>query len=158
MANTYHQMYIQAVFAVKYRAAVIEDSWKPKLLSVIGNLINETGCKCIIVNGVEDHTHCFFGWKPSISVSDVMQIVKGKSSKWLNESNLLSSHFDWQKGFGAFSYSKSAIKNVFHYIQNQEAHHRKEKFRDEYIKLLKEHEIKYDERYLFEDLIWRSRG
>ena len=153
MANTYHQMYVQAVFAVKYRAAVIEDSWKPKLLGVIGNLINETGCKSIIINGVEDHVHCFFGLKPSISVSDVLKNSKSKSSKWLNESHLLSSRFEWQVGFGAFSYSNSAIGNVFRYIQNQEAHHRKETFRDEYIKLLKKHKVEYDEKYLFEDLI-----
>ena len=69
MAHTYHQMYVQAVFAVKYRAAVIEQNWKHKLFAVIGNLINETGCKSIIVNGVEDHVHCFFGLKPSVSVS-----------------------------------------------------------------------------------------
>ena len=81
MGNTYHQMYIQAVFAVKYREAVIEKRWKPELLAVMGNLINETGCKNIIVNGVEDHVHCFFGLLPSCAVSDVMQSVKAKSSK-----------------------------------------------------------------------------
>lgn len=106
MANTYHQVYIQTVFAVKYRAAVIDKSWKLKLFAIIGNLINETGCKTIIVNGVEDHVHCFFSIKPSISISDVMKNAKAKSSKWLNESGLLRHRFEWQVGFGAFSYSQ----------------------------------------------------
>ena len=153
MANTYHQMYIQAVFAVKYRAAVIEKSWKPKFQGVIGNLINETGCKTLIVNGVEDHMHCFFGLKPSISVSDVMKNAKSKSSKWLNESGVLQARFEWQRGFGAFSYSQSAIDNVYRYIQNQEAHHQRQIFKEEYIEMLKEYMIPYDEEYLFDDLI-----
>ncbi len=153
MGNTYHQMYIQAVFAVKYRAALIQPEWKHRLFGVIGNLIKDTGCKPIIINGVEDHVHCFFGLIPSASVSNVMQNAKAKSSKWINESNLLERKFNWQNGFGAFSYSHSAIENVFRYIQNQEAHHKKEKFLDEYIGLLKQHEIEYDERYIFQELI-----
>ena len=153
MGNTYHQMYIQAVFAVKYRAAVIHPEWKHRLFGVIGNLIKDAGCKPIIINGVEDHVHCFFGLIPSASVSNVMQNAKAKSSKWINESNLLERKFNWQDGFGAFSYSHSAIENVFRYIQNQEAHHKKEKFLDEYIGLLKQHEIEYDERFIFQELI-----
>ena len=153
MGNTYHQMYIQAVFAVKYRAALIQPEWKHRLFGVIGNLIKDAGCKPIIINGVEDHVHCFFGLIPSASVSNVMQNAKAKSSKWINESNLLERKFNWQDGFGAFSYSHSAIENVFRYNQNQEAHHKKEKFLDEYIGLLKQHEIEYDERFIFQELI-----
>lgn len=153
MANTYHQMYIQAVFAVKYRAAVMEKTWKADLFAVIGNLINETECKTILVNGVEDHVHCFFGLKPSASVSDVMKNAKAKSSKWINESGLLKHRFEWQKGFGSFSYSHSHIDNVFKYIKNQVEHHKKETFREEYIKMLKAFGVEYDEQYIFEDLI-----
>ena len=153
MANTYHQMYIHAVFAVKYRAAVIEKNWKADLFAVIGNLINETECKTILVNGVEDHVHCFFGLKPSVSVSDVMKNAKAKSSKWVNESGLLKHRFEWQRGFGAFSYSHSHIDDVFKYIKNQEEHHKKESFRVEYIKMLKAFGVEYDEQYIFEDLI-----
>lgn len=153
MANTYHQMYIQAVFAVKFRNAVIDKLWRADLMAVIGNLINETGCKTLVVNGVEDHVHCFFGLIPSVSVSNVMKNCKAKSSKWLNESGLLHDRFEWQRGFGAFSYDKSAVRNVFQYIQNQENHHKKQTFRNEYLELLKEFEIEYDERYLFDDLI-----
>ena len=153
MANTYHQMYIQAVFAVKYREAVIEKIWKEELFGVIGNLVNETECKTILVNGVEDHVHCFFGLEPKVSVSDVMKNAKAKSSKWVNESGLLEHRFEWQKGFGAFSYSHSHIDKVFNYIKNQEAHHKKETFREEYIKMLKAFGVEYDERYIFENLI-----
>ena len=153
MANTYHQMYIQAVFAVKYREAVIEKIWKEELFGVIGNLVNETECKTILVNGVEDHVHCFFGLQPKVSVSDVMKNAKAKSSKWVNESGLLEHRFEWQKGFGAFSYSHSHIDKVFNYIKNQEAHHKKETFREEYIKMLKAFGVEYDERYIFENLI-----
>jgi len=126
---------------------------RPKFFAVIGNLIKETGCKSIIVNGVEDHVHCFFGLKPSVSVSMVMKNAKAKSSKWLNESNLLLNRFEWQEGFGTFSYSHSDIHNVYRYIQNQEAHHHGISFRNEYIEMLESHNIEYDERYIFEDLI-----
>jgi len=95
MANTYHQIYIQAVFGVKYSNATIDKKWKHDLLAVIGNLINETGCKNYIVNGVEDHVHCFFGLKPSVMLADVMQSVKAKSSKWLNEGDLITNRFEW---------------------------------------------------------------
>jgi len=141
MANTYHQMYIQAVFAVKFRDAIINKTWRNDLMGVIGNLINETGCKTLIVNGVEDHVHCFFSLLPSLSVSHVMKNAKSKSSKWINESNLIDHRFEWQRGFGAFSYSQSSIQNVYRYIQNQEQHHNKQTFKNEYIGLLKHFEI-----------------
>lgn len=153
MPNSYTQLYIQAVFAVKYREAIIHKEWKEQLMAVIGNLINETGCKTFIVNGVEDHVHCFFGLKPSIALSEVMQQAKAKSSKWVNESGLLRSRFEWQVGYGAFSYSRSHIDRVYRYIQNQEAHHRKETFREEYIQLLEKFGVQYDPQYLFEELV-----
>jgi len=153
MANTYHQIYVQTVFAVKYREAVIVKSLQSELFANIGNLINETGCKNIIVNGVEDHVHCFFGLKPSQSISDVMQIAKGRSSKWINDNKLLPHRFEWQERYGVFSYSKSHIDRVFKYIKNQEAHHRKQTFREEYTEMLDKFGVDYDERYIFEDLI-----
>lgn len=88
MANPCHQVYIQAVFAVKYRAAIIDKPWQNDLLAVIGNLINETGCQTIIVNGVQDHVHCFVGLKPTVSISELMKAIKAKSSKWVNETAL----------------------------------------------------------------------
>ena len=153
MANSYHQIYLQTVFAVKYRNAVLHKSWRPKLQGVIGNLINETGCKTIIVNGVEDHMHCFLGLKPAVSVSELMKTVKAKSSKYINDHSLTTERFEWQEGYGVFSYRQRDVDQIYKYIQNQEAHHAKQSFREEYLELLKEFEIGYDEQYIFQELI-----
>lgn len=152
MANTYHQIYLQVVFAVKYRAAVLDKAWRSQVFGVIGNLINEANCKTIIVNGVEDHVHCFVSLKPVVSVSELMKAVKAKSSKYINDYHLTKKRFEWQRGYGVFSYSQSHIDKVYHYIKNQEEHHKKQFFKDEYLELLKEFDIGYDEQYLFEDL------
>jgi len=98
MANTYHQVYIQCIFAVKSREAVIEKTWRSTLFGVIVNLINETGSKTIIVNGVEDHVHCFLGLKPVVSISELMKTVKAKSSKYVNDNQLTKKRFEWQEG------------------------------------------------------------
>jgi REP element-mobilizing transposase RayT len=153
MANTYHQVNLQVVFAVKYREAAINKLWKPALLGVIGNLINETRCKTILVNGEEDHIHCLFGLKPVISISELMKTVKAKSSKYINDHNLTKIRFEWQEGYGVFSYSHSQITNVYQYISKQEEHHRKQTFREEYLEFLEKFEVSYDERYIFGDLI-----
>ena len=152
MANTYHQIYIQSVFAVKYRAAVLDKDWRASVFSVIGNIINETGCKTIIVNGIEDHVHCFFGLKPTISISELMKTVKARSSKYINDNLFLLNRFEWQVGYGAFSYSNSQIDSVFKYIKNQEKHHAKKTFKEEYVATLEKFQIPYDERFIFEDL------
>ena len=152
MANTYHQIYLQMVFAVKYRKAVIEKSWGSKLNGVIGNLINEAKCKTIIVNGVQDHVHCFAGLRPVVSVSDLMKSVKALSSKYINDHSLTPQYFEWQKGYGVFSYSQKDVDTIYKYIQHQEEHHKIQTFREEYLELLKEFEVEYDERYIFQDL------
>jgi REP element-mobilizing transposase RayT len=153
MANTYHQIYLQIVFAVKYRKAVIEESWRAQLFGVIGNLINETNCKTIIVNGVQDHVHCLVGMKPVVSVSELMQTVKAKSSKYINAHSLTSKRFEWQEGYGVFSYGQSQINDVYLYIQNQEVHHKRQSFKEEYLEFLKKFKVEYDEQYLFNDLV-----
>ena len=102
MANTYHQIYLQTVFAVKYRNAVIDKAWKSQLFGVIGNLINEWKCKTIIINGVEDHVHCFIGLKPVVSVSEPMKTVKGKSSKYINDHKLTPERLSGKKGMVCF--------------------------------------------------------
>jgi len=152
MANTYHQIYLQTVFAVKYRNAVIDKTWSSQLYAVIGNLINKTSCKTIIVNGVEDHVHCFIGLKPAVSISELMKTVKAKSSKYINDHSLIKNHFEWQDGYGVFSYSESQVDKVYKYIQNQEAHHKKQTFKDEYLDFLKKFKIEYDEKYIFKEL------
>jgi REP element-mobilizing transposase RayT len=153
MANTYHQIYLQTVFAVKYRQAVIGKEWKQQLQGVIGNLINETGCKTIIVNGVEDHMHCLLGLKPVVSVSELMKTVKAKSSKYINDHHLTKERFEWQEGYGVFSYRQRDVDMIYKYVQNQEDHHRVKTFREEYLDLLKEFEIPYDEQYIFQVLL-----
>lgn len=153
MANTYHQIYLQLVFGVKYRRAVLDKSWRSKVQGVMGNLINETGCKTIIVNGVEDHIHCFVGLRPVVSVSDLMKIVKAKSSLYINHLSLTTERFEWQEGYGVFSYRQRDVDIIYKYIQNQEEHHQKQSFRDEYLDLLKEFEVEYDEQYIFQELI-----
>ena len=153
MANTYHQIYLQTVFAVKYREAVIEKSWRSQLLGVIGNLINEANCKTIIVNGVEDHVHCLIGLRPVVSISELMKTVKAKSSKYINDHKLTNERFEWQEGYGVFSYSQQDLDRVYKYIQHQEEHHKVQNFREEYSALLKEFKVEFDEQYIFQDLI-----
>jgi REP element-mobilizing transposase RayT len=153
MANTYHQIYLQTVFAVKYRKAIIDKAWSSQLYAVIGNLINETGCKTIIINGAEDHVHCLIGLKPVVSVSELMKTVKAKSSKYINDHTLTPGRFEWQEGYGVFSYGQSQVDKVYKYIQNQEAHHKKQTFRDEYLEFLKKFKIDYDEKYIFQELM-----
>jgi REP element-mobilizing transposase RayT len=152
MPNTYVKIYVQTVFAVKYRDAQIKQHFKKELHAVIGNLINETGCRTIIVNGVEDHVHCFFTLKTTLSLSEVMKSVKAKSSKWINENYFLKDRFEWQRGFGGFSYGQSQVSKVYQYIENQEEHHKEKTFKDEYWKLLKKFEVEYDEDYWFDEM------
>jgi len=152
MANSYSQIYLQVVFAVKYRAAVLDKSWRSQVQGVIGNLINETGCKTIIVNGVEDHMHCFLGLQPVVAVAELMKVVKAKSSKYINDHSLTKERFEWQPGYGAFSYRQRDIDQIYNYVKNQEAHHQNQSFKEEYLELLKEFEIRYDEQYIFQEL------
>ncbi len=133
--------------------AIIDKSWKDDLFAVLGSLINETKCKTIIVNGVEDHVHCFLGLRPVVSVSELMKTVKAKSSKFINDHDLTGERFEWQEGYGVFSYSQSHVDRVYKYIQNQEEHHQKQTFKDEYSGLLRKFKIEYDEQYTFHDLI-----
>ena len=153
MPNTFHQVYIQVVFAVKYRQALITDECKSEIFSTIGNFINQTGCKTIIVNGFEDHVHCLLALKPTISVSDLMKSIKGKSSRYINENKLTKDKFEWQEGYGVFSYSKSQIDAVYKYIANQQQHHKKQNFNDEYLDFLNKFKVDYDEKFIFDNLI-----
>jgi REP element-mobilizing transposase RayT len=152
MANTYHQVYIHTIFVVKYREAVIDKLWRDDFHKVIGNLINETGCKNIIINGIEDHVHCLIGLKPTVSISELMKSVKSKSSKFVNDQKLTNHRFEWQEGYAVFSYSKSQIEQVYNYIYNQEEHHKKHTFQTEYLDFIKKYEVEVDEKNLFNEL------
>lgn len=153
MANTYTQIHVQFVFAVKYRNGLIHSSFKEELYQYIAGIIKKNNHKLLAINGVEDHIHIFIGMRPTQSISDLLQDIKGSSSKWINEKKFLKVKFEWQEGYGAFSYSKSHVANVIRYIQNQEVHHKKESFKDEYLKFLEAFAIEYDERYVFKEPI-----
>src|SRR5215831_12858320 len=152
MANTYTQIQIQTVFFVKRRTELIQKEWKADFYKYITGIIQNQNHKLLAINGVNDHLHIFFGMRPTQSLSDLMQDVKGSSSKWINEKGFIKDKFEWQEGYGAFSYSKSQASNVIAYIQNQEAHHYKITFLEEYKKFLEKFEIDYDERYIFKAL------
>ena len=151
MDNTYTQIHIQLVFAVRYRAALIEKPWINQLHKYITAIVLENDHNMLQVNSMPDHIHIFIGMRPHQSISALVQNVKSESSKWIKDNKFCKSVFAWQEGFGAFSYSKSHVDRVIRYIQNQEAHHKKETFLNEYRRLLKAFEIEYDERYIFKE-------
>jgi REP element-mobilizing transposase RayT len=152
MANTYTQIHIQSIFAVKKRSSLIQTEWKDELYKYITGIIQKHEHKLLAINGMPDHLHVFFGMRPAQSLSDLMQDIKGSSSKWINERGFVRGRFEWQAGYGAFSYSKSQVPNVISYIENQEIHHQKKTFLKEYVEFLKKFEVDYDERYLFQKL------
>jgi putative transposase len=151
MANTYTQIHIQAVFAVKHRASLIQSAWKDELYKYITGIVQAHNHKLLAINGMPDHVHVLFGMRPTQSLSELMQDMKGSSSKWINEKRLAPGQFEWQEGYGAFSYSKSAIGNVIEYIKNQELHHSNKSFMIEYKELLTEFDVPFDERYVFRE-------
>lgn len=151
--NTYTQIHIQLVFAVKFRQALIQNEWKDDLFKYITGIIQNRKHKLLSINGMPDHIHILIGLRPNQSVSDLVQEVKSISSKWINENKLIPFRFEWQDSFGAFSYGKSQINDVIRYIENQEKHHHKKSFREEYVDFLEKFEIKYNEKYVFKELI-----
>lgn len=153
MSNTYTQIHIHFVFAVKFRESNIHPSWKDELYKYITGIIQNNNHKLICINGMPDHVLILIGMRPTQSISDLLQDIKGSSSKWINEKKFLKKKFEWQEGYGAFSYSKSQVENVIAYILNQEQHHMKMTFRDEYIEFLTKFEIDFDEKYIFKELI-----
>ncbi|AWW00117.1 IS200/IS605 family transposase [Arcticibacterium luteifluviistationis] len=152
MSNTYTQIHIQAVFAVQNRESIISNSWKDELYKYITGIIQTNGHKLLVINGMPDHVHILFGIRPTQSLSDLMQDVKGHSSLWINKNELVKGKFSWQEGYGAFSYSKSLVPAVISYIQKQEKHHEKKTFKEEYEEFLDAFEVDYDERYVFKSV------
>lgn len=149
MANTYTQIHIQAVFAVQNRACIINKNWEDELYKYITGIIQKNNHKLLAINGMPDHVHVFFGFRPTQSLSDLMQDIKGDSSRWINKMGFLRSRFSWQEGYGAFSYSKSHVQNVIRYINNQKEHHRKKTFTEEYLDMLRKFEVDFNEAFIF---------
>jgi len=153
MSNTYTQLYIHCVFAVKYREAIITDEWEERLHKYITGIVQNNGHKLLAVNSAPDHLHLFIGLNPSQSIADIMRLVKGDSSEFINKEKLTKRKFHWQDGYGAFSNSRSQIDAVVKYIINQKQHHLKKSFRDEYLEILKDYDVDYNEKYIFQELV-----
>jgi len=151
MANTYTQIHLHLIFAVKFRSALIEKTWKNELHKYITGIVTNQNHKLLIIDGAADHLHLLVGFRPHQSLADLMQDIKGSSSHWINKNKLTPSNFAWQSGYGGFSCSKSDLPNLISYIENQEEHHRKIRFIDEYKSVLIENDIDFDERYILKD-------
>ena len=150
MANTYSQITIHGVFAVKHRENLIINPFRDDVHQYISGILKGMDCKPFAVNGWLDHVHVLFALPMTIGIADVMEVVKTNSSKWINEQGFVPGTFQWQRGYGAFSLSKSHRDNAIKYIMNQEAHHGHITFKDEYEQLLNLYEVDWDERYVFE--------
>jgi putative transposase len=152
MANTFTQIHIHAIFAVQNRISLISKTWEERLYQYITGIIQNHNHKLLSINGMPDHIHILFGMRPTQSLSDLMQDIKGDSSKWINENKFVEGKFSWQEGYGAFSFSKSQLSSVAVYIENQKQHHKKKTFIEEYKKILNDFNIEYDERYIFKQI------
>jgi len=149
MAGSFSQIYIQVVFAVKGRDNLLNKTWRQEVFKYMSGIIKNKNQKSIIINGVSDHVHLFIGLKPSMALADLVRDVKNNTTNFINDNKWLPCKFCWQEGYGAFSYSHSQINNVYQYILNQEEHHKKKTFKEEYLEFLDKYEITYEERFLF---------
>lgn len=149
MANTYTQIYIQVVFAVSSRLSLIRNEHKEEIYKYIAGIIRNDGHKLIAINGMSDHLHILLGLKPDMALSDLVRDIKTNSSKFINQKRLTSGKFSWQEGYGAFSYGHSQLDTIIRYIQNQEQHHSRRSFKDEYLTLLKKFRIDFESKYVF---------
>ena len=150
MVDTYSQLNVHCIFAVKDRANFITKNFRDELHKYISGILREDGSYPLAVNGWMDHVHVFFELPVTMRVSDQMRMVKASSSKWINENHFVRGKFSWQEGYGAFSYSRSQRNSVIKYIMNQEQHHKTVTFRQEYLDFLKKFQIPFKDQYLFE--------
>ncbi|TCD08376.1 IS200/IS605 family transposase [Pedobacter frigidisoli] len=153
MPNTYTRLHIHFVFAVKYRKSIILSDWEDSLHKYITGIVQNNEHKMLAINSMPDHLHMFVGLNPKQSISDLMRLVKGDSSEFVNTQGFTNQKFQWQEGYGAFSNSYSQIDAVVKYILNQKEHHKKKDFKTEYISILRDNKIDYDDKYLFKDLL-----
>jgi len=151
MASTYTQIHIHAIFAVQNRLSLVQKQWKDELYQYITGIIEKNTHKLLAIGGMPDHIHVLFGMRPTQSISDLMQDIKGCSSIWINKKQFVKGKFSWQEGYGAFSYGKSQIDGVVRYINNQEIHHKKRTFAEEYLEFLKLFILEYDERFVLKN-------
>jgi len=148
--GTFTQFYIQLVFSPLHREYLLNSEMRPHVFSYMSGILTHLRHKSIIINGIEDHVHLFLGLNPDISVSDTVREIKRSSSLFINQNKYFKGKFEWQSGYGGFSYSHSQVSKVYNYILNQESHHKKRSFREEYLDFLNKYEIKFEDQYLFE--------
>ncbi|MCK9641080.1 MAG: IS200/IS605 family transposase [Prolixibacteraceae bacterium] len=152
MADTYCQLYIHYVFAVQNRASLIQPRWKDSLYQYMIGIVENNHHRMYSIDGTSNHLHLLVSMNPKQSPSDLMYHLKRGASLWVNNEHLVSGKFSWQEGFGAFSYGKSQIAQLIHYIQAQEQHHKKQTFQDEYLQFLKLFEVEFDPRYVLKEI------
>jgi putative transposase len=150
MANTFSQIYLQFVFAVERRQSIISKAHKEELHKYITGVVQNRKAKMLAINCMPDHTHFFVGYHPSVLISDFVKEIKVESNEFINKKKWTRGRFGWQDGYGVFSYSRSHIDRVVKYIINQETHHRKKSFREEYHELLDKYCVAYEDSYLFD--------
>ncbi|MGB3131591.1 MAG: IS200/IS605 family transposase [Saprospiraceae bacterium] len=150
MSNTYSQIYIQIIFAVRGRQNLIQEQHRDELHKFITGIVRNRDQKLLAIFVMPDHTHLLVGIKPILAISDLVRDVKAGSSKFINDNHLVNGKFNWQEGFGAFSYSKSQIDHVIKYILNQKEHHKRQTFKAEYLEFLRKFEVEFNEKYLFD--------
>ena len=148
--STFSQIYIQIIFAVKSRNSLISSSWEDELFKYTTGIITNKGQKLLAINGMPDHIHILIGMKPNCCLSDLVREIKKSTNEFINEKKFTNFGFQWQEGYGAFSYSHSSLDNVISYINNQKEHHKKKSFKDEYIGFLTNFKIEYKDEYLFD--------
>jgi len=150
MANTYTQLYVQIIFSPRGRQNLTHNRIKNDIYKYIVGIIKKKNQKPMIINGMPDHVHIFLGFSPDIAISDLVRDIKSNSTNFINDNKLIQGKFSWQKGFGAFTYNKSQVPMVVRYIKNQEEHHRRKTFKEEYLELLEKFGVDYKKQYLFE--------
>lgn len=150
MANTYTQLFVHVIFSTKGREKVLHKSFREELFKYISGILTHKNQKAFAVNGWIDHIHILVGIEPNISVSELVRDIKHSSTNFIKEKNFIKQKFNWQKGFGAFTYSKSQIDSVIKYIMTQEEHHKHKTFEEEYIEFLDKFEVDYDSKYVFD--------
>lgn len=149
MANTYTQINIQLVFAVKHRESLINEGIRVDLQKYITGIVSNQNHKMLAIYIMPDHCHVLIGLNPKQAIADLVRVIKSNSSKWLNENKLTRHRFQWQEGYGAFTYGQSQLQIVINYILNQKEHHSKKTFQEEYIDFLVKFQIDHEEQYLF---------
>ena len=150
MANTYTQMYVHLVFSPKNRQALIRKTWRDELEKYITGIVQNYKHKMLAVNAMPDHIHIFIGYNVNHLIPDLVENIKTSSNAWIKKNRLTEYRFDWQKGYGAFSHSRSQLDTVVKYVLNQEEHHNKKTFREEYLEILRKNEIEFKDEYVFE--------